>query len=185
MLHIPPTILLLLAAKQEPYKNAYLLTKNIEELYGESSEEWTSRQKKTERVTGLGRRTRAEIAKWNQMTALSSGHGGEDINYTNIWKENQPQLTFPFEQFALTAGGVGQGGQTNGCSNDRIHVETGGKVKSAQWVSRGEGHFLRDAAEKQLQLLFARVFVIKAATGVTKECNLQEGGKKVVADTRT
>ena len=25
---------------------------------------------KTERVTGLGRRTRQEIAKWNQMTAL-------------------------------------------------------------------------------------------------------------------
>ena len=25
---------------------------------------------KTERVTGLGRRTREEIAKWNQMTAL-------------------------------------------------------------------------------------------------------------------
>ena len=24
----------------------------------------------TERVTGLGRRTREEIAKWNQMTAL-------------------------------------------------------------------------------------------------------------------
>ena len=25
---------------------------------------------KTERVTGLGRRTREKIAKWNQMTAL-------------------------------------------------------------------------------------------------------------------
>ena len=25
---------------------------------------------KTERVAGLGRRTREEIAKWNQMTAL-------------------------------------------------------------------------------------------------------------------
>ena len=25
---------------------------------------------KTERVTGLGRRTREEIVKWNQMTAL-------------------------------------------------------------------------------------------------------------------
>ena len=29
MLHIPPTNLFLLAAKQEPYKKAYLLTKNI------------------------------------------------------------------------------------------------------------------------------------------------------------
>ena len=29
----------------------------------------------TERVTGLGRRTREEIAKWNQMTALRYGVG--------------------------------------------------------------------------------------------------------------
>ena len=46
MLHIPPTNLLLLAAKQEPYKKLHLLTKNIEEFPGKSSEEWTSRQKK-------------------------------------------------------------------------------------------------------------------------------------------
>ena len=46
MLHIPPTNLLLPAAKQEPYKTAYLLTKNIEEFSGKSSEEWKSRQEK-------------------------------------------------------------------------------------------------------------------------------------------
>ena len=46
MLHIPLTNLLLLAAKQEPYKKVYLLTKNIEEFSEKSSEEWTSRQKK-------------------------------------------------------------------------------------------------------------------------------------------
>ena len=48
---------LLLAAKQEPYKEASLLTKNIEEFSGKRSEGWTSRQKKqkTERVTGPGR----------------------------------------------------------------------------------------------------------------------------------
>ena len=34
MLHMPPTNLLLLAAKQEPYKKAYLLMKNIEEFSG-------------------------------------------------------------------------------------------------------------------------------------------------------
>ena len=34
MLHVPLTNLLLLAAKQEPYKRAYLLTKNIEEFSG-------------------------------------------------------------------------------------------------------------------------------------------------------
>ena len=31
---------------------------------------------KTERVTGLGRRTREETAKWNQMTALRFQTGG-------------------------------------------------------------------------------------------------------------
>ena len=31
----------------------------------------------TERVTGLGRRTREEIVKWNQMTALRFQTGGE------------------------------------------------------------------------------------------------------------
>ena len=58
MLHIPPTNLLPLAAKQEHTKKAYLLTKNIEEFSGKGSE-WASRQKKgkTERVIGLGRRT--------------------------------------------------------------------------------------------------------------------------------
>ena len=52
--------------------------KHIEEFSGESPKEWTSRQKKvkTERVTGLGRRTREEIAKWNQMTALRFQTGG-------------------------------------------------------------------------------------------------------------
>ena len=34
MLHIPPTNSLLLTAKQEPYKKAYLLTKSIEEFSG-------------------------------------------------------------------------------------------------------------------------------------------------------
>ena len=58
MLHIPPTNLLLLTAKQETYKK----TKNIEEFSGKSSEERARRQKKaqTERVTGLGRRMRGD-----------------------------------------------------------------------------------------------------------------------------
>ena len=78
MLHIPPTNLLLLTAKQEPYKKAYLLTKNIEEFSGKSLEERVKRRKndKTEKVTGLDRRTREETAKWNQMTALRFQTGG-------------------------------------------------------------------------------------------------------------
>ena len=79
MLRIPPTNSLLLTAKQEPYKKAYLLTKNIEEFSGKSFEKRASRwsNDKTERVTGLGRRTREEIVKWNQMTALRSRQGGD------------------------------------------------------------------------------------------------------------
>ena len=46
MLHIPPTNSLLLTAKQEPYKKADLLTKNIEEFSGKSLEERANRQKK-------------------------------------------------------------------------------------------------------------------------------------------
>ena len=86
MLHIPPTNFLLLTAKQEPYKKAYLLTKNIQECSGKSLEERASRQKtiKTERVGGLGRRTRQEIAKWNQMTALRFQTGGETSNIPGL-----------------------------------------------------------------------------------------------------
>ena len=77
MLHIPPTNCLLLTAKQEPYKKAYLLTKNIKE-FSEKKFRRKGQQAendKTERVTGLGRR-REEIAKWNQMTALRFQAGG-------------------------------------------------------------------------------------------------------------
>ena len=79
MLHIQPTNLLFLPAKQEPYKKVYLITKNIDEISGKNSGEWTSRQRKdrTERVIGLGRRTREEIVKWNQMTALRFQTGGD------------------------------------------------------------------------------------------------------------
>ena len=46
MLHIPPTNCLLLTAKQEPYKKAFLLTKNVEEFSRKSLEERACRQKK-------------------------------------------------------------------------------------------------------------------------------------------
>ena len=79
MHHIPPTNLLFLAAKQEPTKKAYLSTKNIEE-FSEKRFRRKGQQAgkdKTERVTGLGRKTRKEIVKWNQMTALRFRRGGE------------------------------------------------------------------------------------------------------------
>ena len=78
MLHIPPTNLLLPAAKQESYKKAFLLTKNIQEFFGKVQKNGPAGRKKDkkERVTGLGRRTSEEIAKWNQMTALRFQTGG-------------------------------------------------------------------------------------------------------------
>ena len=102
MLHIPLTSLLLLVAKQKPHKKAYLLTRNTEE-FSEKSSEWASKQKKdrTERVRGLGRKTREEIVKWNQMRALRLQTGGrhQDIlglpSRGNQWNE-------PFSLIQLT-----------------------------------------------------------------------------------
>ena len=54
MLHIPLTNLLLLAAKQEPYKKAYLSMKNIDEFLGKSLEGPAGRK----RSDSKGNRTR-------------------------------------------------------------------------------------------------------------------------------
>ena len=80
MLHIPPANLLL-AAKQDPYKKTYLFTKNVEEFSGKSSEEWTNRPKKdkTERVTGLGRRTRDSKVESNDSPEISDRGETSDI----------------------------------------------------------------------------------------------------------
>ena len=58
MLHIPLTNLLLLTAKQEPYKKAYLLTKNTEEFSAKTFRRKGQQEEKdeTEMVTGLGRK---------------------------------------------------------------------------------------------------------------------------------
>ena len=73
MLHILSTNLLLLAAKQEPYKKSLSLDKKYRKNFLEKVQENgpAGRKKdKTERIILLGRRTREEIVKWNQMTAL-------------------------------------------------------------------------------------------------------------------
>ena len=69
MLHTPPTNLLLLAAKQEPYKKKLFLNEKYWKNFLEKVQEKGPAGRKkdqTERVIGLGRRTRAEIVKWNQ-----------------------------------------------------------------------------------------------------------------------
>ena len=43
---------------------------------------------KTERIIGLGRRTREEIVKWNQMTALRYQTGGRHpTSLVSLWGE--------------------------------------------------------------------------------------------------
>ena len=59
MMHIPQTNLLLLAAKQEPYKKAYLLTKNVEEFSGKKvQEKGPAGRKKDETERGTRRKNK-------------------------------------------------------------------------------------------------------------------------------
>ena len=61
-------------------KKASLLTKNIGRIFWKQfrrmDQQAEKKKKKTERVIGLGRRTKEEIVKWNQMTALRFYTGG-------------------------------------------------------------------------------------------------------------
>ena len=56
--------------------------KNIEEFSRRMDQK---KKKKTERVTGLGRRTREEKAKWNQMTALRFKTERKNLNATRFF----------------------------------------------------------------------------------------------------
>ena len=73
MLHIPPTNCLLLTAKLEPYKKAYLLTKNINEFSGKSLEERTSRL--TDRLTSLPVEERGQCMTMRQDEVLRQLQG--------------------------------------------------------------------------------------------------------------
>ena len=96
-LHIPPTNLLLLAAKQESCKKAYLLMKNIEEFLGKVQKKGPTGRKRSDRK---GNRTmqknkrgdskvesndRPEIPDWGRhQTSPASlwglGRGGEFLS---------------------------------------------------------------------------------------------------------
>ena len=60
---------------------------------------------KTDRVTGLGRRTREEIAKWNQMTALR-------------FQTGERHQTSPASLGGGGGGGGGKGEIAEGCGAD-------------------------------------------------------------------
>ena len=77
-LHIPSTNLLFLAAKQESYKKSLSLNEKYGRIFWKKfrRKDQQAEKDKIERVTGLGRKTREEIAKWNQMTALRFQTGG-------------------------------------------------------------------------------------------------------------
>ena len=81
MLHMPPTNLLFLTAKQKPYKKAYLLTKNIEEFSGKSLEERVSRQKKKE--DRKGNRTRQKNKRGDSKVESNDSPGIPDKGETS------------------------------------------------------------------------------------------------------
>ena len=60
------------AAKQEPYQKSVSQRKILKNFLEKKVGRMGSRKKKdkTERAMGVGRRTREEIVKWNQMTTL-------------------------------------------------------------------------------------------------------------------
>ena len=84
--------------------------KNIEEFSGKKTQEngpAGTKKDKTERVTGQGRKTREEVVKWNQKTALRFQTGGDvrhpqppsgpegvdTITHHTFTKQKQPQAT--------------------------------------------------------------------------------------------
>ena len=72
MLHIPHTNLLLLAAKQEPYKKSASLNKKILKNFLEKVEisQQAEKKDKTERVTGLVRKTRDSKVESNDSPEI-------------------------------------------------------------------------------------------------------------------
>ena len=87
MLHLSPINYHLLAAKQEPYKKAYLLTKTVEEFSGGKNQKNGSvkhEKDKTERAMGVGRGTREETVNWNKMTAPRFQRGGRHTSPASL-----------------------------------------------------------------------------------------------------
>ena len=87
MLHIPPTNCLLLTANRSHTKSLSLNEKYWRIFWKKFRRKGQQAENdKTERVTGLGRRTREEIAKWNQMTALRFQTGGRhQTSPASLW----------------------------------------------------------------------------------------------------
>ena len=72
----------LAANRNHTKKSTSQLIKIVEEYFGEKSQIWPLAEKKGgERARGVGRRTREEIDKWNQMTALRFQTGGRHQTY--------------------------------------------------------------------------------------------------------
>ena len=86
MLQIPPTNLLLLAAIEGAYNKSLSLNDKYWRIFWKRfrREDQQAEKDKIERVTGLARRTREEIAKWNQMTALRFQTAGETPDTTGL-----------------------------------------------------------------------------------------------------
>ena len=94
-LHIPPTSLLLLAAKQVPYKKPYLLTTNMKTISGKSSGEWASRQNKRQDRKSHGswqknKRGDSKVAP-NDSPEIPDG-GRHQTSLASLWGSNSKNL---------------------------------------------------------------------------------------------
>ena len=89
-MHIPRTNLFLLAAKQVPYqkkkKKPISYRKILKNFLKKVQENGQAGRKeiKTEISIGLGRKTREEIVKWNQMTTLRFHTGAETSDFPDL-----------------------------------------------------------------------------------------------------
>ena len=88
MLHRPPTNLVLLAAKEETYQNACLLTKNIEDFFFSFGGKQVRRmgqqtgKRQDRKSNGSRQRNKRGASKVDQMTALRCYTGGDGVSGT-------------------------------------------------------------------------------------------------------
>ena len=140
MRHIPPTNLLLVAAKQVPYKKAYLLTKILEEFSGKSSGEWTSRQKK--------RRKKDKAERESNRTRQKNKRGDSKVESNDIRYPRPSLWGWWYENTQITnnCGRINNNNKTrdnygysqyNGRRNGLIHF-MGGNNNTRVERSKGE-----------------------------------------------
>ena len=93
-----PTNLLLLAAKQEPYKKSLSLNEKYWSIFWKKKFRRKGQQAELDRKGNRTRqRAREEIAKWNQMTALRFQTGGRhQTSPASLWGKGKCKCHWHF-----------------------------------------------------------------------------------------